>query len=120
MENLQIILSVAGTALGLLITTATFLLKFIKSTKAKKILESVIKIGNAVTPCVEKAETFLNYTGAEKKNFVMTEAAKFAIAHKIPFDEKLVSDKIEELVKLTKSVNAREQDKTITPLEAIK
>ena len=31
MENLEIIISVAGAALGLLVTTVTFLAKFIKN-----------------------------------------------------------------------------------------
>lgn len=111
MEYLATILSVAGTALGLLITTITFLLKFINNAKAKKIAENIIKIGNAVLPYIKEAETFANYNGAEKKEYVMTKANQFAIANGIDFDADAVAVKIEELVKLTKSVNAREKDK---------
>lgn len=110
MENLQVILSLVATALGLLISTLTFLTKFLKNAKAKKLAENIIKIGNAVLPIIEKAETFLNYTGEEKKNYVMTEAAKYAISQGIRFDDELVSDKIEELVELTKAVNKRLKD----------
>lgn len=111
MENLEIILSMAGTLLGLLITAITFLAKFLTNAKAKKVAENIIKIGNAILPFVQNAETFVNYSGAEKKEYVMTQATKFAVENGIPFDAELIAAKIEELVKLTKSVNARDKDK---------
>ena len=107
MENLEIILSVAGTALGLLVTTVTFLTKFIKNAKAKKVAENIVKIGNAMIPYIQEAETFLNYSGEEKKQYVMTKANQFAIDNNIPFDAEAVSDKIEELIGLTKQVNVK-------------
>ena len=112
MENLETILSLAGTALGLLITALTFLLKFLKSAKAKKAAENVIMIGNAVVPYIEQAEKFLNYSGLEKKEFVLTKANQFAVARGIPFDSEAVTDEVEKLVKLTKAVNGRDKDKT--------
>ena len=107
MENLEIILSAAGTALGLLVTTVTFLAKFIKNAKAKKVAENIVKIGNAMIPYIQEAETFLNYSGEEKKQYVMTKANQFAIDNNIPFDAEAVSDKIEELIGLTKQVNVK-------------
>jgi len=111
MENLSLILSTIATAVGFLVTTLTFLLKFIKNAKAKKIAENVITIGNAIIPYIEQAESFINYSGAEKKEFVMTKANQFAINNGIDFDAGLVSAKIEELVKLSKEVNSRDKDK---------
>lgn len=107
MENLEIIISVAGAALGLLVTTVTFLSKFIKNAKGKKVAENIIKIGNAMIPYIQEAETFLNYSGEEKKQYVMTKANQFAIDNNIPFDAEAVSDKIEELIGLTKQVNVK-------------
>ena len=107
MENLEIIISVAGAALGLLVTTVTFLAKFIKNAKAKKVAENIVKIGNAMIPYIQEAETFLNYSGEEKKQYVMTKANQFAIDNNIPFDAEAVSDKIEELIGLTKQVNVK-------------
>lgn len=107
MENLEIIISVAGAALGLLVTTVTFLSKFIKNAKAKKVAENIVKIGNAMIPYIQEAETFLNYSGEEKKQYVMTKANQFAIDNNIPFDAEAVSDKIEELIGLTKQVNVK-------------
>ena len=106
MENLEIILSVAGTALGLLVTTVTFLTKFIKNAKAKKAAENIVDISNAIIGYIEEAETFLNYSGEEKKQYVMTKANQFAIESGIKFDAESVSAKVEELVGMTKQVNA--------------
>ena len=111
MSDLQIILSEAGAALALLITAVTFLAKFIKSAKAKKAAEELIKIGSAVLPYIKKAESFVNFSGAEKKEYALTKANQFAVENGITFDVKQVSEKIEELVSLTKSVNMREKDR---------
>lgn len=105
MQNIQIIISLAGTTFGFIATTATLLLKFIKSSKAKKAAEQVIKITNEIVPYIEQAETFMNYSGVEKKEFVMTKANQFAITYGLFFDATAVSDKIEELVQLSKTVN---------------
>lgn len=107
MENLEIILSVSGAALGLLVTTVTFLSKFIKSAKAKKVAENIIEISNAMIPYIEQAETYLNFSGEEKKEYVMTKANRFAIERGMKFDADAVSDKVEELVALTNQVNTR-------------
>lgn len=107
MENIQIILSIAATAIGLFITTVTFLTKFISNSKAKKIAENAIKIGNAILPFVQEAEKYITYTGKDKQAFVMTKVNQFAIDNGIKFDSELVAAKIEEIVKATKEVNAR-------------
>lgn len=111
MQNLNVILSLVGTIAGLIVTAATFLIKFIKNGKAKKIAENIIEIGNAVIPYIKRAEEFAQYTSAEKKEYVMTKANQYAIENGIPFDAAAVDEKIEELVRLTKHVNARPQDK---------
>lgn len=114
MKELEIILSVSCAALGLLVTSITFIMKFLKSAKAKKICEHVVEVENAVIPYIKQAETFLNYSGAEKKEFVMTKANQHAIENGIRFDEALVSEKIEELVRLTKEVNKRDKDRVLS------
>jgi hypothetical protein len=107
MENLEIILSIAGTAFGLLITTITFLSQFIKNLSKKKSAENLTKISNAVMPFVEEAENFIHFSGEEKKQYVLTKANQFAIDNGIKFDSVAVGEKIERLVELTKKVNAR-------------
>ena len=70
MQELEVILSIAGTAVCLLITTVTFIMKFAKSSKAKKVCEQVIEIVNAVVPYIQQAESFVYYSGEEKKEYV--------------------------------------------------
>jgi len=107
MENLEIILSLIGTTLGLAITVLTFIIRSVRNSKVKKSLEQAVKIGNAVLPFVREAEKFTSFSGAEKKAYVMTKANQFAIQNKILFSEELVSQKVEELVELTKQVNVK-------------
>jgi hypothetical protein len=111
MQQLEIIISLAGTAIGFLVTTAAFIMKFFKSAKAKRIAEQTIKIGNAVLPFIKQAETYINYTGQEKKEFVMTKANQYAIEQGFRFNAGIVDARVEELVKLTKEVNRRDKDK---------
>lgn len=110
-NNIETLLSTAGAALGLLVTTITFFTKFICNAKAKKNALNIIKISEAVIPYIEEAEKFSNYSGAEKKTYVLTRANQFAIENCIKFDINAISDKIEELLILTKQVNNREKDK---------
>ena len=111
MQNLETILAVTATAVGLLITAVTFLMKFLKSGKAKKAAEGILQISNAVLPYIKQAEELINYSGEEKKDFVMAKANQFAAEIGVPFDAEQVSAKIEELILLTKTVNERPQDK---------
>ena len=110
MEQLELFISVAGTGLGLLVTTLTFLIKSIKNAKAKKKAQQIVAIGNAILPYIKQAEGYINFTGTEKKEFVLTKANQFAIENGISFDKELVDEKIEELVALTKSVNPPKND----------
>lgn len=107
MKNLEVIISLAGTMIGLSITALTFLMKYIKNKKAKRIAEQLVMIGDAVLPLIREAEKFTGYTGAEKKTYVMTKANQYAINQKINFDEKQVGEKVEELVELTNQVNVK-------------
>jgi len=108
--DLEVILSLLGTIVGLVITACTFIVKTVSNARAKHIAEQAIKIGNAVLPFIKEAEKLTSYTGAEKKEYVMTKANQFAIQHSIPFNAEEVSNKIEELITFTRHVN-----KKITP-----
>lgn len=110
MEKLTTFITIVATGGGLLISTLSFLIGFIKNTSAKKKAQQIIEIGNAVMPFIKEAEKFSAYSGEEKKTYVMTKANQFAIDKGFKFDANGVSEKIEELVALTKSVNARTKD----------
>jgi len=105
MENIEIMLSLIGTIIGLVLTVLTFVVKSIRNAKVQKGLKQAIKISNAVLPFIREAEKFASYSGAEKKAYVMIKANQFAITNRIKFDANQVSDKIEELVALTRQVN---------------
>lgn len=109
MQNIQIILSLVGTMIGLLVTILTIASKFVKNAKIKKALEQTVNITNSIIPYIYEAEKFASYTGEEKKAYVMTKANQFAISNNIEFNEDDISEKIEQLVTLTKQVNIKEQ-----------
>lgn len=108
MENIELILSLAGTALSLFIACVLFVVKIICGYATKKKLKNSYVLLDAVAPLMEIAETFTNYSGEEKKEYVMTKLNQFAIENGITFDEQAVTSKIEELIGLSKNVNGRE------------
>lgn len=107
MSQIEEIITIISAALGLIITITGFLIPLVKSTKAKKSLIAVNKLTGALQNMVIEAEKFVNYSGEEKKQYVMTKAYKYAVENKIPYDENAVSEKIEDLVALSKQVNVK-------------
>lgn len=109
MENIELIFSLIGTCIGLIITLATIIGKYVSNKKAKRLAEQTIEICNAILPYIEQAESYIAYSGQEKKEYVMTKANQYAIEKGIAFDESAISEKVEELLELTKTVNAHEK-----------
>jgi hypothetical protein len=111
LEELEVMLFVGGTVLGLAGTALTFIVKFVKSAKAKRRAEQLAKIGDALIPYIEQAEKFTHYSGAEKKEYVLTKANRFAMEKGFEFNAAEAEAKLEELVALSRQVNARDKDK---------
>lgn len=111
MNQLQEILTVGATALSLLVGLLTFLIKFIKNEKAKKILQNTLKLTEALQPLIINAESFINFSGAEKKEYVLTKANQFALDNHMKFDGEHMSALIDEMVETTKKVNMRIKDR---------
>ena len=107
MENIELIISLATTAASLLALCVGFVAKLIKSVKGKIKAISELKLFNALMPLVEIVEEFTDYSGEEKKQYVLEKAYKFALENDLPFDAEAVSDRIEQLVDLTLNVNKR-------------
>lgn len=114
MEKIEVILSIAGTILGLAVTALTFIVKFAKTAKAKRWAQQFVKISNAIVPYIEQAEKFSHYSGAEKKEFVITKVNRFAIENGLEFNATEISAKIEEFVTLSKQINMRDKDKYVS------
>lgn len=110
MENLELFISLATACIGLVVAIAAVIAKYARSAKARKAAEQTIEICNALLPYIEKAESFVNYSGEEKKEYVMTKAGRYAIENGIPFDEAEVSERVEELIALTNNVNVAKGD----------
>ncbi len=111
MENLELIVSLAGTALSLFIACVLFIVKIIRGYITKKKLKNSYVLLDAVAPLMEIAEQFTHYSGEEKKEYVMTRVNQFALENKIKFDSEAVNEKIEELIGLSKKVNGVKSDK---------
>lgn len=104
-DNLKLIISLGAPMLGFLSTTIIVLKKYVKNNKLRKALEKSEEIINKIIPCVAEAENHLNYSGEEKKEYVMTKINQYAIENGITFDKEVISTKIEELIELSKKVN---------------
>ena len=107
-ENIHLYLSILAPTLTLLCTTVVFLQKFVKNKRLKRILEKTEQITREIIPCISEAEKFSNYSGAEKKEYVMTKLNQFALDNHIKFNQEETSKRIEELVALTKEVNVKD------------
>lgn len=95
-------IAVAGFVFGLIAK--------IKGGAWKKVAEGVSSLGDEfskLAELVKKAETFTNYSGAEKLNYVLTNYKLDCINNGIKYDEVAVTEQIEKIVDLTKNVNAK-------------
>ena len=105
MENMEYILSLGGAALSFLAALLTVAVKFMTAIKEMKAVISREKIVEKLPELVEKAETFTTYSGKEKKAYVMDKISEFSWEKGIEADLQFVSEKIEELVRLSRQVN---------------
>ena len=99
MNKIKIIISLLATTLSLLFASSLSLFKFINSKKLNKKIIDLIKI----------AKEFTNYSGLEKKEYVLTKLNQLSIDNKFNFYIEKASSKIEELISLSKNVNAKEK-----------
>lgn len=105
MEKLEIILSLGGTVISFIITLIVVIIKLIKWKKNYKSLEEEKELYDLVDDLMSIAETYNNYLGKEKKEYVITKLNQFAIENEIDFDKEKVDERIEKLIKLSKNVN---------------
>ncbi len=106
-ENLELFLSIAVTVISLFLSSITFLIKLIKNIKARKESDNLLKISNEIIPFIEEAEKFINYSGQEKKEYVLTRITQFALSNKIELNQEEINEIIETFISLTKNVNIK-------------
>ena len=109
--NLEMLLSLMATGIGFMISLFTLIIKLSKNKKVRKTAEEMLSFTEQLSKFVEEAEKFSHYTGVEKKNFVLTKLNRFSIDNHMKFDEEWVSSKVDEVISLTKKVNASENKK---------
>lgn len=107
MKIVEFILKYWDSIVAILVAIATAITSVVVAIKNKQ----WNKLKDFVQDCIKTAETLSHYTGAEKKEYVMTKANQFAITKSIKFNADKVSSLVEDLVALTKQVNQREKDK---------
>ncbi|MCL2522933.1 MAG: phage holin, LLH family, partial [Erysipelotrichales bacterium] len=93
--------------LTLFITALTCFVKLLKVLKKKKKAENFIKIEEALLPFIEEAEKFTQFSGAEKKAYVLMRIAEVAAKQRIKLSSDEIGKKIDELVDLTRKVNVK-------------
>ena len=105
MENIEYILSLAGAVLSTLAALVTMGIRFLKAMKELKERAGEEEIGKKLPELISEAEGKEGYSGKEKKGYVMDKIAEYAEEAGIEADLQYVSEKIEELVELSKQVN---------------
>lgn len=110
--NISEILTWVVFGISFLSGLVSILIPYLKTAKAKKNAEKVVKVLSGfelicknIQPLVVKAEQFRNFSGAERKEWVMTQLQIIALKNSIVFDENAVSEKVEEVVSTTNKVN---------------
>ena len=109
LENIKFYLSFLTPVLGIILATTIFFKNKIKNKKLKNILEHAEELTKNIIQFIIEAEKFSNYTGSEKKEYVITRLQQYAIKNNIKFDNELISNKIEELIDMSRNVNSNKE-----------
>lgn len=83
-----------------------FLVSFLKNKKVKRYANNILTVTEVTKTYIKEAEKMTNYTGSEKKNYVMSRLLKYLYDNAIKkVSEETLSDIIENEVSLTNEVN---------------
>lgn len=82
-----------------------------------KALQAALFMKEAVSRLVVEAEDFINYSGSDKKAWVVTRVKELCIDNNIDYTENAICDAIEAVINITKRVNAPEQKQVETAKE---
>jgi len=104
-EYLQQVIELVIAILVLLSMIGGLWYRLTKSEKAKKLVEAVNFYQQEIEKYVVLAEKMKNYSGEQKKRWVIDQVVFLSTKNKIPIDEELISNLIEKLIKVTKEVN---------------
>ena len=97
------ILKVISGILSITPFLITFIVKYTKNEKAKKVLQGINQITKMANVFVRDVEQLKGLSSEAKKEWVMTKLNRYAIDENIVFDEQQVSNIVEELVRVMHS-----------------
>ena len=100
---IKIVLSVFGGITGML-----SLILGIKQGKYKNLFKGENAkhfVMDILREAMTTVENFANYTGEEKKEYVMTKVNQYCIENKIEYDAELTETNIEKMIEFSKGVN---------------
>ncbi|WP_441361629.1 hypothetical protein [Acholeplasma laidlawii] len=98
------------TIIGLVLSNIIFIAKMFENKNTIKFEQN---IGLSLLTLIEEAEKFINYSGQEKKAYVMTRIKEDLLTKNIKFDISKIDQKIEELISLSNVVNAKNRNPKI-------
>ncbi len=102
--------TVAISLIGILLTFITCIIKVIKKNKIIKKNTGVLSVLEVLENEIKEAEKNINYTGAEKKNYVITRVTQYMIENNLKYSPEEIINKLEELISLTKEVNVKTKE----------
>ena len=111
LDTLIEIKEIIAVILSLIVGTIVLIIKLIKNVKLKVTAINLNDLEKVISDYICTAEAFLNYSGAEKKEWVKTKVNQYAIENRIVYNENVTNEVIENLIRLSKIVNKREKDK---------
>lgn len=102
----------------LVITAISVLISVIMAIKKRKVKFS--ELLNNMFSWIEEAETHTTWEGNEKLDFVLNRAFKYCMTYHIKYEEEDITNEVERILALSKSVNnayhAPEETKSINPV----
>lgn len=108
--NLETLIPLITGLVGLAVSTATFLYKFIKAIKEKNLAKIESAYAEFTQKTTKVAETIVGLTGESKLAVALTKFNQLCINAGIVYDEAKAKGYIEQFLALTKIVNARDKD----------
>lgn len=95
--------------LSMIAFVLTLILKHTKSKKLKRALKNITLIEQVLREAMYQAEVLKNFTGSERREYVMTKVNQYCIAHHIEYQEEEILQAIEDNITLSKRINQKEE-----------
>lgn len=112
-EILKFILTTVGLGLALISSILVAVAKNSKSAKTAKNATNLLSVISAVQTFISQAESIVGFTGANKKEWVMTKVNQFCISKGITYDDEEVDKLVEKFIDFSKQVNAKGEEEKL-------